>query len=57
MNPEEYLESLEKRRKWYSNKSGTNRKRYQISSVIKIVLIGLVPVVSLNEFNYWFYPI
>lgn len=56
MNPEEYLENLEKRRKWYSNKSGTNKNNYQISSVIKIVLIGLVPVVSLNELNYWFYP-
>lgn len=56
MNPEEYLENLEKRRKWYSEKSSANKKKYQISSVIKIILIGLIPIVSLKELNYSFYP-
>lgn len=56
MLSDEYLEKVEERRKWYSNKSGENKKYYQISSVIKIVFIGLIPVVSVSDLNYWFYP-
>ena len=55
MNSDEYLNKLEERRKWYSDKSSDNKKRYQISSVIKIILIGLIPIVSLNELNCFFY--
>ena len=63
MNPEEYLEKYEKRENGICNKSGTNKKWYQISSGYQC-LYRARSCCGLNGFNYygffihiWFVPL
>lgn len=51
MVSEEYLKRVEGQRKWYSGKSSKYKKLYQYSCVIKVVFIGLIPIVSLVNEN------
>lgn len=55
MTSDEYLERIEKQRKWYSDKSTKNKKYYQYSSIIKMILVALIPVVSLIKYDFKLY--